>query len=474
MYDLNSEGYALLEQKRGEPFIINKNGTISKLNQQYFAAYVQLTHLMIHYPPDKCFYVYRDDSGVWANVDGDGIESIVLKTLNHYAKVQDIRELLACYTSSFLSSVSHLLKKLAVVDKSVNFFEKKEHVIHCANTMLVYDEKLRTWEQKDFSPAYHSRNQIPIMYDPAAGCPRFLNDLLAPAMTQDDIDVIQIYFGQCLLGHNSSQTFLLILGEPGTGKSMLANIIEMVIGDQNFTELRLGHIGGRFETSAFRGKNLLVGKDVRSDFLCEKDAGMIKSLTGGDSVMAELKNSNLRHEVTGNFNVIIVGNPRLRIAFDEDVGAWRRRLLLTRYHQPASMKRVADLDKVLFDEEKSGILNWALEGASKLLANGGLIERSAEQQARVDDLIAYSKPFDAFGRNHINPNPNTGITTDQAVTSFFRFCKRSGWEGGAFTPAKVQRMFHEWMGTTFNAVPSIFLSCGQRRRGYFGFQIVES
>ena len=474
MHELNNEGYVRLEQGRGKPFRTNKRGTISNLNQQYFAAYVQLMHWMLYSQLDECFYVYRDDRGVWENVNGSKINRIVLNTLNHYAQVQGAPELQAYYSSSFINSVLRFLKDLALEENPEAFFKKKGHVVHCANTMLVYDEKLKAWAQKDFSPDYRSQNQNTIKYDTAARCPRFLNDLLSPAMTEDDISVLQIYFGQCLLGHNSSQTFLLILGDPGTGKSMVGNIIENVIGRQNYTQLRLGHIGGRFETSAFRGKTLLVGKDVRSDFLCEKDAGMIKSLTGGDSVMAELKNSNLRHEVTGNFNVIIVGNPRLRIAFDEDVGAWRRRLLLTRYHQPASMKRVADLDKVLFDEEKSGILNWALEGASKLLANGGLIERSAEQQARVDDLIAYSKPFDAFGRNHINPNPNTGITTDQAVTSFFRFCKRSGWEGGAFTPAKVQRMFHEWMGTTFNAVPSIFLSCGQRRRGYFGFQIVES
>lgn len=473
MYDLNNEGYAHLEQERGKPFLINRRGTISKLNQQYFAAYVQQTNLMIFHPPSECFYVYRDDSGVWESVNGDGIENIVLNTLNHYAKVRNIRVLLACYTSSFISSVSRLLRKLALVDKPEAFFEKKGHVIHCANTMLVYDGKLKTWAQKDFSPEYHSRNQIPIMYDPAAACPRFLNELLAPAMTQDDIDVIQIYFGQCLLGHNSSQTFLLILGEPGTGKSMVANIIEKAIGDQNYTELRTDYMNGRFETSAYRGKTLLTGKDVNSEFLCANGTGMIKSLTGGDTKMAELKNSNLRYKVHGNFNIIITGNPKLRIAFDEDDGAWRRRILLARYHRPDNMKRIADLDNVFFDEERSGILNWGLEGASRLLANGRLIEKSPEQEACVADLIDYSNAFEVFVRTYITKVPNASITTEEAVTSFMSFCEYKRWP----TPPsldKTRKMIHKWMAIVFNALPGITIRVDQRHRGYRDFQIYES
>ena len=73
--------------------------------------------------------------------------------------------------------------------------------------------------------------------------------------------------GQCLLGDNPSQRFLLITGTAGGGKSTLVNVIEQLVTRQNCTELRLEHMHGRFENSRLVGKTLLTGKDVKAGFL---------------------------------------------------------------------------------------------------------------------------------------------------------------------------------------------------------------
>src|ERR1017187_8261859 len=56
-----------------------------------------------------------------------------------------------------------------------------------------------------FSPDFFSRNQSPITYDANATCPRFTNDLLAPALSVEDISLIQRWVGVAFYGINLPQ-----------------------------------------------------------------------------------------------------------------------------------------------------------------------------------------------------------------------------------------------------------------------------
>lgn len=118
-----------------------------------------------------------------------------------------------------------------------------------------------------FSPDYFSRNQLPVSFEPGARYDRFLNELLLTAMTEDDVQTLKQYMGQCLLGRNISQTFLILSGTPGGGKGTLVNVIEQLIGRDNSVELRTNCLTGRFEVGRYLGKKLLIGRDVPSDFL---------------------------------------------------------------------------------------------------------------------------------------------------------------------------------------------------------------
>jgi putative DNA primase/helicase len=55
----------------------------------------------------------------------------------------------------------------------------------------------------------------------------------------------------------------------------------------------------------------------------------------------------------------------LLVRLQGDTEAWRRRLLVVRYQNSRSGTTIADFDKVLIEEEGSGILNFALAGRRK-------------------------------------------------------------------------------------------------------------
>ena len=306
-------------------------------DEQYLAGYFAKVHKIIYYVPEKHFYLYMKKKGVWSTVSDEKLIDIIGQTIHKYAVIFKAFEVEKFRTVSKLTAILKLLK--GQVENKDAFAKRKGMFVHLANTMLEYNEKTGEWEVKDFSPEYYSRNQSPIPYNPNKKWPKFLKLLLKNAMTDDDIEHLQMYLGQCLLRVNLSQMFLLLIGMPGGGKSTLVNVIEGLVGRWNCTELRLKHISGRFEIYRTNGKSLLTAKDVDSEFMTGPGAGMLKALTGNDTMTAEPKNSNDSFDVIGNFNVIITSNAQLRIKLDSDIDAWRRRLLIIKYKKNANPKR---------------------------------------------------------------------------------------------------------------------------------------
>jgi hypothetical protein len=70
-----------------------------------------------------------------------------------------------------------------------------------------------------FGPQWYSRNRSEIRWNPDADCPRFKRELLLSAMDGDDAGLIQRYAGQCLLGFNRSQTFLVLAARPEAARA---------------------------------------------------------------------------------------------------------------------------------------------------------------------------------------------------------------------------------------------------------------
>ena len=118
---------------------------------------------------------------------------------------------------------------------------------------------------EQFSHTFYSRNMIPIHLNENADCPQFMNDLLAQALSIEQIETLQKYCGMALLDYNLSQQFVILEGTAGGGKSIIAKIICDVIGEDNVATLRSAMLAERFEMSAFCGKTLLIANDDNSD-----------------------------------------------------------------------------------------------------------------------------------------------------------------------------------------------------------------
>ncbi|MBM3435712.1 MAG: DUF3854 domain-containing protein [Bacteroidetes bacterium] len=285
----------------GQPFYIKDKG-VDSLNESYWAAENYFEYIELFEPSENEFYRYEEQSGLFINISENTIKQEVSKNILKMSREIDSASLEAQRTNQNLNAIISQLRGIAL--KHDAFDKNNRKFVHVENGVLELDEK-GGFSLKPFSPEYRSRNKNPIIFDKNAKCDRFLNELLTPAVKPGDIRVIQKYFGQCLLGNNVSQRFLILDGNAGTGKSTLAVVMQKLIGVENVTQLRTKHLAERFELFRFLKKTLLVGVDVPGDFLSEKSAQVIKGLVGGDILTAEKKGGNGTFELFGNFNLII-------------------------------------------------------------------------------------------------------------------------------------------------------------------------
>jgi phage/plasmid-associated DNA primase len=242
--------------------------------------------------------------------------------------------------------------------------------------------------------------------------------------------LLQKYAGQCLLGRNLTQRILVLDGEGGASKGAFVRIVLAIVGSSNAYELRTNHLAERFEIGRMVGKTLLLGADVRANFMAGPSASRLKALVGGDMLEAERKGSNKRFFVEGNFNVLLTSNSRLRVHLEGDQSAWNRRLTIARYDKPFSGKKIPEIHEHLLRTEGPGILNWFLEGTRKLLqdiAQHGDIALSQRQNDHIKSLLLESESLRIFVKESVTRFDGCDLAVSELVEKYMKFCTHNGW-----------------------------------------------
>jgi P4 family phage/plasmid primase-like protien len=454
--------YVELVERFGRPYAENAKGAI-QINQLFFVARFAIEHLVSHETNEREFYIYDDHTGVWTPRSADAIKAMLAEDWQRFADEFRLPALIPLRTNALLESLTSLLRGHV---ETRDAFLKRGRVIHLANGMLHLDDNGA--ELCEFSPNYYSRNVCPIPWQPEADCPRFKNELLATALEPEDISLLQRWCGSLLLGGNSAQKIMLLIGTAGGGKSTLLEIIEAVVGPANVCQLRTQHLSERFELSRFLRKTMLSGKDVKGDFLQTEGAYVLNSLVGHDLLSAERKSSNAEFQLRGEFGVAVSCNSRLRVKLDGDVDAWQRRLLIIRCEKPKPRERILDFAKTLLNEEASGILRWMVDGAimhTRECDSIGDYRLTEGQAARVDQLLAESDSIRHFVTDCISPAAGSDLTTSEIVSAYFDYCSNRGWL--EFSSRQVEHALPDLMLEQFRSVRSAHLiRDGKRQKGY--------
>jgi len=412
----------------GVPTHRNEKGQPSKINERFFAELMARENEIVHDADDQKFYWYTPSNGRWERRSAHALKKLLSSRIR-----QAEREWEACGGISKLDTEQNrrdIISLLRGVVEKTDFFTNRPHAIHAANCMLVFENG--DVVRKPFSPEYRSRNQLSVIYDPAAKSMRFERELLAPALEADDLLTIKKMFGLLVLGRNRPQRIFILTGLGNTGKTTVCLIAEGLVGRDNCAELRTNQLEGRFEMARLLNKTLVFGADVAANFLMTESAYRLKSIVGGDQLVGERKNSNEDFRFKGDINALITANVRLLIKLhgDFDKSAWGRRLCPINFGRKPLQKRIPNFDQVLLKEEGSGILNLAIEGLRayyKDEESTGDICLSEGQKQRVEKLLSESDGLRSFVTGELVEEDGEDVTTEEIITAYAKFAKQRGW-----------------------------------------------
>jgi hypothetical protein len=457
-----------LIEEQGNPFWGNEKRDDS-LNLNFWAALYARENCLLYEPNEKQIYRYFEKNGLWFKQYQEVILTGISNMLLAESKIAGREFMERKRTLATLNGIFNLMQGIAAKPE---VFKKNQNFVHVANGVITLNDDIQL---EAFSPEFYSRNASPIPYIENAECPRFLNELLLPAVSKDDAEVIQKLGGLYLTGHNKIQRLLLLSGTAGRGKSALVSVIEKIIGVINVAELRTEHLNDRFELFGYQSKTLLAGKDVSGDFLMRKGAPVLKKLVGKDLLEVEGKNLNQRFHMVGDFNVVIICNSRLRIRLEGDLEAWKRRLIVIEIDAPPPERKIPGFDDILIKEEGSGILNFFLGGLMKLrqdIIEIGDIKLSEKQHGLIDGVLAESESarhflIDCIERDRGN---EASITIDELLSAYGDYCSDKKWN--TLPETVFKRLLTDLMLQLFSAAKSHSIG---GKRGFRGvrFKIVS-
>lgn len=304
-------------------------------------------------------------------------------------------------TSKLVDSVRQLLRAELIYKGNFNVNKK---ILNFLNGEL----EVETGELKSHNRNNYSTIQINYSYDINATCPQweqFIEDITDGA--EDRKNMIQQMFGYCLTNDNRYQKCFYLIGNGANGKSVLLNILESLIGEENASHVEIAFLHSDFQRIKLANSMVNICNDIKTDVA--GTGSFFKAIVTGDTISGCFKGKDF-FDFKPTCKMVFAANSMLNTR-DIDGGFLRRICFINFPNQFVDnpkkgheKKRDTELQKKLLSE-LPGILNWALKGIKHLRERNGFINTS-DHEHYLNELEMINDPIAAFIDETLRDNPD--------------------------------------------------------------------
>ena len=406
------------DAKQDPPFIVQEGrGGKRKLNSALLAVYIRenVPCLLVRNSgtQGKMLYVY--ENGVYTYHDKDLMEGVIKEPVERYNPAfADMNKIRSAYESLVTDRKFIRLDKLNTDESLINFQNGLLRVTEDSLTLLPHSPEIRSTIQ---IPCNWHEREIPT--------PVF--DDFLKSISDDNPENARFllqYMGVTISnvkGYRMKKG-LLHVGPGNCGKSQLKSLVEKLLGPENCVSIDLRQLEARFGTGAIYGKRLAGSSDM--SYMKVNEIKNFKSLTGGDTIMAEFKGQQL-------FSFVYEGTlwfcANELPMFGGDDGSWvYDRFTIIRSHNviPPEKQDKKLLDKML--AEREGILQKLVHALQQVIRNG---YRYDEPESALKERKAYMMEnsshigfFESCMCRRPQNDFSDGITTTTVYESYRSWC----------------------------------------------------
>jgi len=346
------------------------------------------------------FFRCDETTGPWKLLDLDYTRSEIRKALineehNGHAKWDSVH---------FIVEAIEALKSELVLPGEVNLFDigystitnswqyPPLEIVSLRNGLFEWQTNiLHPWTSKVYTSI-----QLPVDYEPTAKCPTWLSALNDWIPDEETIYFLQEFAGLCLIPDTSFRTAVILYGTGANGKSMFLDTIHSLFGNA-LVSIPLHRLTDRFETFYLQNKLVNICGDIDAKYIA--DTGVIKTIIGGDvnGLRGEIK-----HGKSFNFTPVcrlLFSANKIPTVSDKTIG-WISRWKFIEFPHTFPVNPAYKIEHtIMFEKEKSGILNWAIEGLQRLKVSNkwttskAMMESEEEYRSENDNVSAFLSDY---------------------------------------------------------------------------------
>ena len=279
----------------------------------------------------------------------------------------------------------------------------------------------------EHDPKYLTLNQVPHEFHPeekveALSGGEVIRSYLATSLPDpQEQQMFWEYAGYCMTTDTQMQKFLLLTGKGGTGKSILIDLVQKLVGIENCSNIPIQELNHRFYATGMFGKLLNACGDVPCKAMSSTD--VVKKSVGEDVLVYEKKGKDATH-FRSRAKLLFSANGMPENLDDKSDAYYRRLLVLELDHVIAEDQKDTRLKSKVAKEMEFAV-HMAV-GALQALYERGHFEESEHSKEMVEKLRRASDSVQAFLDEMICRKDSSRIPRSRMVTMYNDYCSDNG------------------------------------------------
>lgn len=274
--------------------------------------------------------------------------------------------------------------------------------------------------------------QLPFKYKPNADAPRFIQYLDEVLPDKDLQKILAEYIGYVFVKTSQLklEKALILHGSGANGKSVFYDIVNALLGDENFSSYSLYSLTNG--NGYYRAKigNKLV--NYSSEISTSMDTPLFKQLVSGEPIEARLPYG--KPFTQRNYAKLIFNSNELPTNVEHTDAFFRRFMIVPFEVTIPEEQQDKQLAKKIISSELSGVFNWVLDGLKRVLnqkrfTKSDVIEKRNKQYRKETDNVLMFIDDRGYKIDYENPTELAEL-----YTKYKRFC-----EGDAYHPVSKRK-----------------------------------
>jgi putative DNA primase/helicase len=360
---------------------------------------------------NQSFYQYDDN--YWKPIQTNVIKSMILE------------KLIDKYKQGRVNNILDIMQlKLLRQTNEINL-NSQEKAINVQNGMYYLNEKKLT-EHNEKTKEKYSTNLFAVNFDEDATCPRWSQFVYEIFDHDEDkyqkVSLLQEFLGYCLTNDVSFQTALLLLGNGSNGKSIVIQVMEKILGKENYSNIELQQLSNKNYVIEIQNKHLNICTEIdsRNSF----SSGIFKRIVAGETLTGDAKFKNpIKFQP---YCKLLFATNDLPKTTDTTKGYFRR-LKILKFNRSFEGKHKDPYLMEKLNGELDGVFNWLLQGLERLYENKNFSDPESSI-FEVEKYLESSNSVVSFisEKCEINHDPSYYVKYDDLYREYRIYCSDSG------------------------------------------------